>query len=259
MRHNCAKQELRDELYSDLHSVSNDTVLNALHRLREKGWVDKDYHKDKDFSRANWEGAYIGGMNFEQSNLESAIFKQVTTAGIDGNHPVNFKGALLVSAHLAGAYLWEANLSGAELYKANLSGANLWEAHLAGANLWKANLSGVLLVSAQLASADLSFANLEGARLSFANLEGTSLFRANLEGASLIKANLEGTDLRDANLEMVKWSNEDGRYPATLPDGTTWTPETNMMRFTNPDHSDYPSTLEKINAIRKEQGREPLK
>ncbi len=100
-------------------------------------------------------------------------------------------------------------LRGVKLESANLSGANLYSANLSGANLYRANLSDANLYSANLSGAELWYADLSGAKLQAANLKG---------------ANLGGVHF-DENTE--------------LPDGTNWTPETNMERFTDPEHPEF--------------------
>jgi hypothetical protein len=117
------------------------------------------------------------------------------------------------------------------LSRANLSWANLQEA-----NLRFANLQGVNLGMANLHRAYLRFANLHRAYLGGADLQGAYLRETNLQGAKLVEANLHGADLQKANLQgadlfMAKF-NED----TILPDGTNWTPDTDMTRFTQPDN-----------------------
>ena len=77
--------------------------------------------------------------------------------------------------------------------------------------------------------------SLQRAFLAMANLEGTDLYEANLQGAVLARANLEGAHLEGAFLSDY----------TTLPDGTKWTPDTDMTRFTDPKHPDFwfPDTL----------------
>jgi hypothetical protein len=117
------------------------------------------------------------------------------------------------------------------LSRANLSWANLQEA-----NLRFANLQGVNLGMANLHRAYLRIANLHRAYLGGADLQGAYLRETNLQGAKLVEANLHGADLQKANLQgadlfMAKF-NED----TILPDGTNWTPDTDMTRFTQPDN-----------------------
>ncbi|GAB5491744.1 MAG: hypothetical protein Phog2KO_19590 [Phototrophicaceae bacterium] len=256
---NRAQQALKDQLYSDLHSVSNDAVITSLHRLREKRWLNNDYPKDKDLTRANWERTYIGGINFDNAVLNGVNFEHATSDDNEGTNPTSFKGAWLNEANLQGSELWFVNLQGAKLWLANLQGANLQKSHLEGAEFDRANLQGADLKTSNVQGADFQEANLQGAFLSSSNFQGASLRLANLSGARLGKTRLEGASLWKANLENVKWDTLSGKNPAILPDGTTWTPDEDMGRFTNPEHEKYEVTLEAINAIRIELGYDPLK
>ncbi|MEL6271347.1 MAG: pentapeptide repeat-containing protein [Chloroflexota bacterium] len=116
---------------------------------------------------------------------------------------------ILRDGTLNGVYLGTANLSGAKLWRANLSGAHMVGANLSGTTLRIANLSGAIPYDANLSGADLSGANLSGAMLGGANLSG-----AYLEGATFDEE-------------------------TTLPDNTKWTPDTDMARYTDPDHPDF--------------------
>jgi uncharacterized protein YjbI with pentapeptide repeats len=145
----------------------------------------------------------------------------------------NLRGAEFLGANLHGANLQEADLLGAALVGANLRDANLTHAHLEEANL----------LGARLQAANLRSVTLEGADLRGANLQGANLTRAILEGADLSKAYLEGADLVGAKFDML----------TTLPDGTAWTPNADLARFTDSDHprfwkredQDTPTTLPK--------------
>jgi hypothetical protein len=110
----------------------------------------------------------------------------------------------------------------------------LWGANLEEANLWKANLREAFLWKANLREADLVGAFLMGAFLWEANLWKANLWEANLWEANLMLANLEGAHLERACLEGAKLSED-----SILPDGTNWTPDTDMARFTDPDHPDF--------------------
>lgn len=158
------------------------------------------------------------------------------------------EGANLRKTNLAEADLGGANLAEADLENANLEGADLRSASLARTDLGNANLIGADLKNAYLEDAYLGGANLKDANLGSANLKGAILRNANLEGANLRWANLEGTDLWSANLAGANL------VDATLPDGTQWTSDTDLARFTDSDHPDYQATRGKINTIRKEMG-----
>lgn len=70
-----------------------------------------------------------------------------------------------------------------------------------------------------LRGVNLSGAGLERADLSGADLRGADFRRADLTGANFVGANLDGAQFDEAT---------------TLPDGSHWTPDTDMARFTNP-------------------------
>ncbi len=106
---------------------------------------------------------------------------------------------------------------------------NLQEADLRGTNLQEAILWLANLQEANLRVASLQEANLRVANLQEANLWGTNLWGANLQGAILWGANLQGADLGGATFDEN----------TMLPDGTKWTPGTDMGRFTDREHPDF--------------------
>ncbi len=166
----------------------------------------------------------------------------------------NLASANLHHANLAGADLMEVNLTETNLAisklviirltNANLRMANLIEVDLRGANLIEANLieadlTGADLTGADLIGADLTQANLTGAYLTGANLTGADLTQANLTGAYLTQANLTGAYLTEANLTQGSLINYYQWKEVTLPDGTEWASDTDMARFTDPEHPNF--------------------
>ena len=104
----------------------------------------------------------------------------------------------------------------------------LYDGSLQRASLHGANLQGAKLSGANLEGADLSTANLEAAFLIGANLGKANLFGANLGKANLFGANLQGALMTAVNLDEAHlWKD------TTLPDGTKWTQDTDMARFTS--------------------------
>jgi uncharacterized protein YjbI with pentapeptide repeats len=154
----------------------------------------------------------------------------------------------LEDGSLQGAHLWGANLQGAGLLQANLQGASLGGANLQGANLVGANLQGARLSGANLQGADLKYANLQRAQLWEAKLQRSHLWIANLQGANLVGANLQGAELYQVNLQqavLVRANLQGAKLQSAvfdedtlLPDGTRWTPDTDMTQFTQPDKED---------------------
>ena len=100
-----------------------------------------------------------------------------------------------------------------------LQGAHLREANLQEAELWDANLKG----------ADQAFPNLQEADLSFANLQEADLAFANLQEAELGDANLQNAFLSDVLFDEG----------TILPDGSKWTPYTDLMRFFDTNHPHF--------------------
>lgn len=110
-------------------------------------------------------------------------------------------------------YAKESTLHGASLVKANLQGTNLAGVSLRRADLWYANLSGAILNQANLREANLGDASLHGATLHYADLRG---------------ARLKGADLQEANLGWARFDEA-----TILPDGSHWTPNTDLRCFTD--------------------------
>ncbi|MBN1287283.1 MAG: pentapeptide repeat-containing protein [Anaerolineae bacterium] len=136
----------------------------------------------------------------------------------------------LSRAKLAYVMLDRIDLANVDLRHADLSNANLRGATLHHAHLRWANLQEAYLREADLSRADLNKAPLQNADLS----------QANLEEASLSKTHLEGTKLQDANLKRAKRLDEASfNTDTTLPDGSKWSEDTNMGRFTDPNHPDF--------------------
>jgi hypothetical protein len=131
-------------------------------------------------------------------------------------------------------WLYDGSLKWADLERANLQGAYLSDACLRRAWLPLANLQGADLSKANLKGADLSNADLQKAKLNKAGLVAANLFSANLQGATLKDAALQYARLEAANLQGATFS-----VYTTLPDGTEWTLDTDMARFTDPDHPDF--------------------
>ena len=105
------------------------------------------------------------------------------------------------------------------LRNTKLVGADLYEADLGEADLGGANLSEACLYSAYLKDT---------------NLENAILVNSDLHDSFIVSTNLLNANLREANLEGVVFSER-----TILPDGTHWTKQTDMTRFTNPNHLNF--------------------
>lgn len=110
---------------------------------------------------------------------------------------------------------------------------------LEGVYLNHANLREVYLGSANLGRASIAFANLQEAHLGNINLQDANLTGSNLQGAVLRGANLRGTQLQRANLQDAVLTNAIFDEGTVLPDGSYWTPGTDMARFADPHHKAF--------------------
>lgn len=208
-----ARRELEAHLFRQIRSSVRDVAVAALDELADLGHLSADKNTfvgfelfDAQWARANLEGANLQKVDLRYANLQEA--------------------------RLGDAKLQGADLRGAELQKADLRYANVQGA----ADLRGAKLQGAILSDTELQEADLWYTNLQGAILSGANLAEADLLGANLAGAILAGANLEGAILLSTN--QIRWDasfHED----TILPDGTNWTPDTNITRFTDPNHPDF--------------------
>lgn len=128
---------------------------------------------------------------------------------------------------LQGAQLSGANLSGTGL----LQGANLKETRLIGANISSTNLyetifEQAILNEATFQGSDLPLASFVNAQLIRTDLRGTVLQGARFQSAVLQGADLEGAILSEAAFDEH----------SILPDGSGWTEDTDLARFTDRNH-----------------------
>ncbi len=150
---------------------------------------------------------------------------------------------------LLNTFRQEDALAGVDFSHMELSSAELAGANLAGANFQHTNLSGANLQGADLSHAGLRWANLAGADLQDADLRGVFLWEADvhktlLNGASLAGASLIGTDFSVAHWQKL-----------TLPDGSRWSANCDLRRFTDPRHPQYEEALAATNSLRLEWGQ----
>lgn len=221
----------------------------------------------------------LRGADLREVRLEEAFliktqlaWAELSEAQLERSYLLHarLEGAALSKAHLEGADLRHAHLEGADLREAHLEGANLSDTHLERAVLSKAHLEDATLRNAHLEYGDLSllhleradllYAHLERANMSFAYLVGTDMRKVYLIGATLCDAYLNRADLREAALRDAQLDNAEFDEKTVLPDAKVkrddsgnpvkdadghdvydkyWTPDTDMSRYTNPDHPDF--------------------
>lgn len=131
-------------------------------------------------------------------------------------------------------WLEDGTLTRVDLQYADLTDANLGRANLTHTNLERANLTDANLGEAKLTDANLAYGNLTDTFLVNADLTNAYLLGVNLTDANLEYADLTGAYLEYANLTGARFSEN-----TILPDNTNWTPDSDLTRFTDPDHPDF--------------------
>ena len=253
------KKQLREDISPALTRLDIDelnTILVNTFTAHDIQWVQSGQHDDKQ--------SKIHKFERSKSYLVREAGSTANFVAIEAVKMLHANGWLVgKNGALAGASLAGADLASANLQKANLESANLKHAELNGADLTEANLQAVILGYADLKNANLTEVNLKGANAVGANFEGADLESANLENMVLGYANLKGANLAGANLKGVELGIKVSvlalitRFDeyTVLPDADTttkhkdsdgkwvydkhWTPQTDMTRYTDPDHPDF--------------------
>jgi len=154
-----------------------------------------------------------------------------------------FDGSLQ-AADLEGANLEEAGLENSDLRKANLKRGNFQGAFLMEAKLDEAVFQEANLIRAAMQGASMRKANLQSANLRSAGLRQVDLREANLSNAIMRRTRLWNADLRGANLkgailQAAVLGDAIFDEETTLPDGTYWSKNIDMRRFTESDHPEF--------------------
>ena len=237
-------------LFRQAKSYSNTFAIDAISHIRNEDLWDElldHYHTTVsysfgweeefvDLSQVQWAGSYLWRANLKCVHLTRADLQQANLQS------ANLQQANLGEANLQEALLWYANLQQANLVWANMEQVILKRADLQQANLVEANLQQSNLQYANLKRADLRAANLQQTDLKGTKLQATSLFLANLRNAENIETAIfdEKTVLPDAGLvknESGHTYTKHGKFVYT-PE-SYWTPDTDMTRYTNPEHPDF--------------------
>lgn len=162
-----------------------------------------------DLSHAHlYRGWFVNG-NFDNCNLESAVFGDSTSGG------ATFQNANLNHTHFMGATLAHANFEGALFEDTSFALANLQ-----GANLRKSNLSNLWMAQSNLSEANLSGCTIENTNLKFANLyktnvDNTTFREVDLQGAQLVDTSVNNTSFIDCKIRGVSVWNLHGKIRKT--------------------------------------------
>lgn len=264
MPEGCEIPNLDDAFAEAAEAITDGDVVAYLDTMDEATMILNDSRKAC-LQGAVSGGADLSGVKVTHAHLYEGELGSANLAGADLQYS-NLETAFLYGANLEGAHLKSAELMMVYFERANLQDAELANTNMAGARLRRANLQDASITRANLTLADMREVNLQGVLLHFANLKGANLAGANLQEANLGYANLQEANLTGANLQGVysvihddmmaevyfqgadlSGANLEGTIPGVficdettiLPDGSNWTPDTDMTRFSDPEHSDF--------------------
>jgi len=221
----------RAQAVAALCSEDRDTVAAAVSVLWKNGWAHDGTLCNANLEYARLETFFMGGANLAGAYMRRVKLRNTSLMVSNLTNAIMWEaGVNLTESNCAGAVLSYANLTDALLTNANLSNATLPGASLERATLRQTNLTGAVLSRARLIDAALWYTNLRDACLNQANLTGAEIRYANFCGALMIEARLEGV----IGIETARFD-----HATVLPDGSFWTPDTDMRRFVDPPHPDF--------------------
>lgn len=191
-------------------SVSHPIAINAIEELRANGWLTVDNDEQ-----------LLVKAGLVAANLENAtLFK------------ADLRDSNLVGANVRGAFLMQANVSGADFGSADVSGAKLTKANVSGTRFAATNVSRARLILANVSGAEFQCANVSGANFGSADVRGVNFYNASLRDVNFQKAIFdEETIMPDA--KEIRRLFRPSKYDKY------WTPETDMTRYTDPNHPDF--------------------
>lgn len=225
--------ELKERLILQMGSPNNSLAIEATRILRQKQWL----------TDGSISGAILIGANLMEADLMEATLKECILTGANLNN-ANLEGADLTKADLTEVSLDRGILVRATCFETQLESSSLKATWLMYANLNKANLNNAVLESSFLLSADLSYASLQRTNLRNSYSWNVNFRGANLRDADLAEAHFWGMDPKEKKfidgkfnlkgLQVAQFNTE-----TILPDGTYWRSQTDMSRFTDPNHPNF--------------------
>ena len=223
------------DLLRDLRSGLPDIVKQALFDLRESGYLigEEALLNSKSLQEVNLRHTDLSATILQNANLQRTNLQGANLRGSD------LRDANLRQADLQNADLREAQLQNTQFRLCNLRGADASYAKMQRTDCHNADMRRARLNHTYLQHADLSDADLRSTDLEEANLREAKLTNADLNGATLRLTNLRGADLTGADLQNAIIIQLGIDEKTILPDGTHWTPESDIMRFTTRNHPNF--------------------
>lgn len=143
-----------------------------------------------------------------------------------------------------------ANLEGAKLWKADFQGADFKWARMKNTNLNAASLIGCRFVQANLQTAELNSVDARGANFHEAKFYRAACNRSGFQHADFTGAHMEGAKLHNADLRGALFTRAFFDETTIMPDKQPWTAETDLRRFTDPDHPQFYTAEARYNELK---------
>lgn len=222
-RHSSSEIEtLRVRLLQQVAGQSNQLAVRAIADMRMHGWLMGEH-------------GMLAGVNLANADLHD-----IDLSG------ANLSEARLGAADLTGTNLAHADLTRAEMFSVRMQGAVLKHTQMNDANLFSSKLKRCVFHAASAQNVDFSYTTLEAADFEGANLHGARMLSAmlrnvNFRAAQLGSVNFTNADLMNANFEGAHFDEN-----TLLPDASTWTPQTDLRRFTDSTHAEFWRSTSKL-------------
>ncbi len=223
-------RDLQAQLVRDAGSTSNEAAKRAIDELSKRGWLrgESGLLQGSELSGGRLQDAILAGANLQNTRIVDAKLNRVN----------------LYKANLSHSLIWGCDMREAKLGYLELNQAKIGDTDLSGAKLWFANFNRALVFRSNFENADLSNTNLLEAKFDQSNLNHAQITNAKLHNVSLVKASLHNADLQFSNMQgadllEAELNNAQFNEYTILPDGTHWTPDTDLTRFTDPSHPHF--------------------
>ena len=253
------EEDIFDQLIDKLQSTHHKTSITALEILKERKWLHD----------SSMRGLHLQGLQLDEVDLRYADWQGVTLtksklvhadlvwANLKWIHIENsiLQSCGLESANLRRAYCVNSNLDDTSFASAILKQSYFSQVTMKNCNFNLTNLNQARLHQCDLRNSHFSHANLSNTDLSNSDLSGALLFSANLDNTILQNANLSNTDLimninqlpdnittklketmlqneklhKAFSIEVNKLSNVNALRGATMPDGTKYAGQFNLV------------------------------
>lgn len=140
---------------------------------------------------------------------------------------------------LGGVTIWVAKLDDFDFDEVVLNKASLSHSSAQRARFVAASIEDAVLIKNDLQDAIFTNARMDGVILAESDLRNARMQGAHLRYADFSEANVAGTNFRGAILDHAQFAAAQFSTETILPDGAFWTPDTDLTRFTDPQHPAY--------------------